>query len=143
MDNKKTRPVDSKMVAAAALRMALTETREEENELKEALKAENIFAAAVNHGGDAIGSVTKIIERTVVAAKREHVITDTHSEEGAVAGATHEALTQILPKAMGLNMGGKIGVARYKDHMSVAIVMSVGLLHLNEVAVGLAHRAIG
>ena len=143
MEVKNPRNIDSKLVASAALRMALTETREEENDLKAALKSDRIFAAAVNYGGDAIASVTKIIERTVVAAKREKVINDTHSEEGAVAGATHEALTQILPKAMGLNIGGKIGIARHNDHISVALVMSVGLLHLNEIAVGLAHRAIG
>jgi len=53
-----------------------------------------------------ITSVMKIIERAVVSSKREGVITDNHVEEGAVAGATREALSQIM----------KIGVARYKDH---------------------------
>ena len=61
---------------------------------------------------------------------------------GAVAGAAHEAFTQILNKALGLNIGGKIGIARYHDQITVAMVMEVGLLHLNEVAVGMAHRAV-
>ncbi len=143
MEAKNPKMVDSKLVASAALRIALTETRVDENELKQQLKAGGVIAAAVNYGGDAIVSVPKIIERMVVAAKREGVISDTHSEEGAVAGATQEALTQILPKALGLNIGGKIAVARHGDHISVALIMSIGLLHLNEIAVGMAHRAIG
>jgi len=59
-----------------------------------------------------------------------------------VAGATHEALLQIMPRAVGLNVGGKIGIARYKDHGTVAIFAGIGLLHLNDVAIGLGHRVI-
>lgn len=137
------RVVDSKLVASAALKMSLTEDRLEEQQLKEQFAKHGIHAAAVNYGGDAISSVAKIIERTVVAAKREGVIKDIHCEEGAVAGAAHEALSQIMPMAVGLNIGGKIGIARHNDHISVAMLMGIGLLHLNEVAVGMAHRAIG
>ena len=36
----------------------------------------------------------------------------------------------------------KIGVARHKDHVSVAIFLGIGLLHLDEVAIGLGHRAV-
>jgi hypothetical protein len=86
--------------------------------------------------------VQKIVERAVVAAKREGVIKETHPEEGAVAGATREALSQIMPKALGLNVGGKIGIARWHDHLSVAIFFGIGLLHLDEVGIGLGHRAV-
>jgi len=89
-----------------------------------------------------LASVKKIIERTIVAAKRENVIKDIHSEEGAVAGAAREALSQIMPKAIGLNVGGKVGIARYKDHISVCVFLGIGLLHLDEVSIGLAHRTI-
>ncbi|HBK52600.1 MAG TPA: hut operon positive regulator HutP, partial [Syntrophomonas wolfei] len=51
-------------------------------------------------------------------------------------------IAQIMPKALGLNVGGKIGVARHKDHVSVAIFLGIGLLHLDEVAIGLGHRAV-
>jgi len=78
----------------------------------------------------------------VVAAKREGVIREVHADEGAVAGATREALTQVMPKALGLNVGGKIGIARYQDHISVAVFFGVGLLHLDEVAIGMGHRAV-
>ena len=89
-----------------------------------------------------ITSAAKIVERAVVAAKREGVIKDSHSDEGAVAGAAREALAQIMPKALGLNVGGKIGIARHGDHISVAIFFGIGLLHLDEVAIGLGHRAV-
>ena len=102
----------------------------------------NVHAAAVDYGGEFISSVMKIVERSVVAAKREGVISDCHAEEGAVAGATREALSQIMPKAIGLNVGGKIGIARYNDHICVAVFFGIGLLHLNEIAIGLGHRVV-
>ncbi|NLM37913.1 MAG: hut operon positive regulator HutP [Firmicutes bacterium] len=132
----------SKEVAAAALKMAISRSREEERAFKEMLQAEGIQAAAVDFGGEMMQSVKTIIERAVVAAKREFLVDDTHMGEGAVAGATHEALQQIIPKAFGLNLGGKIGLARRGEHLSIAVFCAVGLLHLNEVAVGLGHRAI-
>lgn len=135
--------IGSRLVASSAIRIALTATRAEENELKKKLWEESqIRAVAVDYGGEFIHSVGKIVERAVVAAKREGVIKDTHADEGAVAGATREAISQIMSKALGLNVGGKIGIARYKDHISVAIFLGIGLLHLDEVAIGLGHRAV-
>ncbi|MGS0764928.1 HutP family protein [Syntrophomonas curvata] len=133
----------SKIVATAAIKMALTSTRQEESHLKKVLLEEQaVRAVAVDYGGEFISSVGKIVERAVVAAKREGVIKDSHADEGAVAGAAREAIAQIMPKALGLNVGGKIGIARHHDHVSVAIFMGIGLLHLDEVAIGLGHRAV-
>lgn len=132
----------SKKVASAALRLAMTESREQEQELRQNLAAQGIRSAAVDYGGEFVGAVKKIIERAVVAAKREGVISESHAEEGAVAGAAHEAMMQILPKAVGLNVGGKVGIARYSDHISIALFFGIGLLHLDEVAVGMGHRAV-
>jgi hypothetical protein len=123
--------------------MALTLSRQEEGLLKKSLLDEMaIKAVAVDYGGEFITSAAKIVERAVVSAKREGVIKDSHADEGAVAGATREALAQIMPKALGLNVGGKIGIARHGDHISVAIFFGIGLLHLDEVAIGLGHRAV-
>ena len=132
----------SKEVATAAIRMAVTEDFEQERAVKDAMRQQNIQAAAVNFGGDFISSVSKIIERAVVAAKREGLIGSEHGEEGAVAGAAHEAVSQIMTKAIGLNVGGKIGIARSGEHVSVALYFSIGMLNLNEVAIGLGHRAV-
>jgi len=134
--------VGSREVARAAIKMAISETREQEREFKARFIKVGIKTAAVDHGGDFIASVNKITERAVVAAKREGVIREVHADEGAVAGATREALTQVMPKALGLNVGGKIGIARYQDHISVAVFFGVGLLHLDEVAIGMGHRAV-
>lgn len=135
--------IGSKLVATASIKMALSASRQEETILKkELLEQMEVKAVAIDYGGEFISSVGKIVERAVVAAKREGVIRETHSEEGAVAGAAREAIAQIMPKALGLNVGGKIGVARHKDHISVAIFMGIGLLHLDEVAIGLGHRAV-
>lgn len=133
---------DSKRVATAALRMAMAESREEESQLKEIFGRQGIRTVAVDYGGEYLTAIKRIVERAIVAAKREGVIRETHSDEGAVAGATREALSQIMAKAMGLNIGGKIGIARRDEHLSVAVFFGVGLLHLDEVAVGLGHRAV-
>lgn len=132
----------SKEVCKAAVRMAISSTRKDEDNLKKRYLEADIKTAAVDYGGEFIVSVMKIIERAVVAAKREGLISDHHNEEGAVAGAAREAISQISQKAIGLNIGGKIGIARHDDHIAVALFVGIGLLHLNEVAMGLGHRAI-
>jgi len=132
----------SKDIAAAAVKIALTSDRHEEKQVQAEFARAGIHTAAVDYGGEFINSVMKIIERAVVSSKREGVISESHAEEGAVAGATREALSQIMPKAIGLNVGGKIGIARYKDHVGVAIFFGIGLLHLNEVSIGLGHRVV-
>lgn len=129
-------------VGRYALRMALTASREEENRLKEKLEARGIRATAVDFGGEFPQSVAKIIERAVVAAQRQHLVNESHVGAGSVAGAAHDALTQVKLKAIGFNVGGKIGLARMGEHICVGIYMGVGLLNLNEMCVGVGHRSV-
>ena len=133
---------DSRDVARAAIMLAMTTSREEESAQKHRLAPRGIKGAASDFGGDFVTSVMKIIERAVVIAKREGIIGEKAHEEGAVAGAAHDAVMQVIDKAMGLNIGGKIGVARAEGHVAVAIFFTVGLVHLNEVCVGMGHRAV-
>ena len=133
---------NSRDIAKAAMMMAITETRQEEDMLKEKLALDGILAGAVDCGGEFISSLGKFIERTIVAAKREGGIAATHVEVGAVAGAVHEAFAQIMNKALGFNVGGKTGFARQGDHISVAVFFAIGMGHLNEVSIGMGHRAI-
>ncbi|MBP2626058.1 MAG: HutP family protein [Firmicutes bacterium] len=122
--------------------MAISPDRQDEQELRTRLNSSGILATAVDFGGEYITSVKKIIERAVVAAQRQGLVKANHIGEGAVAGATHAALEQITPKAVGLNVGGKIGIARCGEHLCVAVYCGVGVLNLNEVTVGLAHRSL-
>ena len=135
-------PTGSKLTAAAAVRIALTADREEERQLISQFQLQGIRAAAADFGGEFISSVSKMVERAVVAAKREGLIASLHAEEGAVAGAAREAISQIIQKAIGLNVGGKIGIARLDDHIGVCVFFGIGLLHLNEIAIGLGHRVV-
>ncbi len=132
----------SREVASAALRISISKDRNEERSLQSQFAAEGIATAGVDFGGEFISSITKMIERAVVASKREGIISDSHAEEGAVAGAAREAVSQIMSKAIGLNVGGKIAIARSGEHVSVAIFFGVGLLNLNDMAIGLGHRVI-
>ncbi|MBS7299160.1 MAG: HutP family protein [Eubacteriales bacterium] len=134
--------IGSKEITAAAVKMAVTADRTEEQHMKGLLNDKGIRSVAIDYGGDFMTAIPKILERAVVAAKREGVIGSTHAEEGAVAGAAHEAINQIASKALGLNLGGKIAIARYGTHIAVCVFFAVGLLNLNDVAMGVAHRAV-
>ena len=132
----------SRRVARAALMISMTDSREEENELKAKLLQEEMYAAAADYGGEFVTSIVRIVERAVVAAKRERVIGESFHEEGAVAGAAREAIAQVTNKALGLSVGGKIGIARQGNHVAVAVFFGIGLVHLNEICIGMGHRAI-
>ena len=134
--------VNSKQVCKAAIKLALSESREEEMHLKEKYIKNGIKTVAIDFGGCFDSAVKKILERAVVASQREGLINDSHFEEGAVAGAAHEAMRQITEKSVGLNLGGKIGIARSDDHISVCVFFEIGLLNLNDNAIGLGHRAM-
>ncbi len=134
--------IGSKLVAQSALKMVITPDRDSEKKCKEELKAIGVSVAAIDFGGEFIPSINKIIEKIVSLAKKEKIINENHSEEGGVAGAAREAIAQMMNKAIGLNVGGKISVARKGDHVAVAVFFGIGMLHLNEVAIGLGHRAI-
>jgi len=129
-------------VGRAALRLALSETRDDEKILRQSLAEKGIRSVAVDFGGQFLQSLPKIIEHAVVAAQRQNVVASNHIGEGAVIGAIQDALEQLKLKAIGLNVGGKVGIARYREHFSVAIYMGVGVLHLNEIAVAVAHRSL-
>lgn len=133
---------DSVDVARAAVRLAITSTRAEEERLIEELKKKGISGTAVDVGGDVVNSVHVVIERAVHASRKGRITKENHVQDGAIAGAAREAITQITEKAMGLTGGGKIAVCRHKEHLSVCIFMSIGLLHLNEVVIGLGHRSL-
>lgn len=129
-------------IGRAALRIALTATRQEELQVKDIMTKQGIRTTAVDFGGEFTSSVVKIVERAVVAAQRQGLVSETHVGAGAVAGAAHAALEQVVSKAVGFNVGGKIGLARCGEHLCVAIYMGVGVLNLNEMCVGLAHRSL-
>lgn len=134
--------MESTDVAKVAIKMALS-TRSEEAELKQVFRNMDVKVCAVDFGGNLVNSIEKIIERALVAAKREGVIKENvHVLEGALIGATREALSQVLQKAVGFNVGGKIGIARWGEHISVAMFFGVGFLSFNEVVIGLGHRSL-
>lgn len=129
-------------IGRSALRIALTASRAEELQVKDIMAKQGIRTTAVDFGGEFIPSVVKIVERAVVAAQRQGLVSETHVGAGAVAGAAHAAIEQVVSKAVGFNVGGKIGIARCGEHLCVAVFMGVGVLNLNEMCVGLAHRSL-
>lgn len=124
-----------------AVRLALT-TREEEKELIAKIQFMGGQAAAVDIGGNVSTSIPKILERALVASKRAGLIPEEYAAEGAVMGAARDALMQILERSSNLNVGGKIGLVRMGDDIAVCIYVSIGLLHLNEFAIGIGHRTL-
>lgn len=133
---------DSTDVAKAAIKLAISSSRASEEQLILKLKEKNIIGTAVDVGGNIIETIHIVIERAILASRKSGLIDECHVQDGAIAGATREAIMQIASKATGLNGGGKIGICRHKEHLSVCIFMSIGLLHLNEVVIGLGHRSL-
>jgi hypothetical protein len=133
--------IDSIAVAKAAIELAIS-TRDEEKILESKFKDKGIDTVAVDVGGNLNNSIQKIMERALVAAKRSGIIKDGHVHDGALLGAAREAIIQVSARANGLNVGGKIGIARSGEHLSVAIFMSIGVLHLNDLVIGIGHRSI-
>ncbi|MBD7910548.1 MULTISPECIES: HutP family protein [Clostridium] len=131
----------STQVAKIATRMAIS-SREEEEFLKNEYAKLSAKVTAVNIGGNINESIHKILERALVASKRNGLIREEHLHEGAVIGATRDALMQISTRANGQNVGGKVGIARKGEHISVCIFLSIGLLHLDEVVIGIGHRSL-
>jgi hypothetical protein len=132
---------DSSDIAKASIQMAIS-SRNDEQKLINDYKNKEILTAAVNIGGDLITSIPKVVERAIIASRRSGITIESHSHDGGVAGATREAIMQVAAKATGFNVGGKIGIARYKEHLCVCVFASMGLLHFNEVVIGLGHRII-
>lgn len=128
-------------VAKLATRMAIA-SRDEEVHLKEKFSKIGATVTAVNIGGNITESVLKILESALVASKRNGLIREEHLHEGAVIGATRDALMQVSNRANGQNVGGKIGIARIGEHISVCIFLSIGLLHLDEIVIGIGHRSL-
>lgn len=129
-------------VARAAIRMALSENRSDENELREKLAKVEFVLLQSTLAASSPDIIPKIYESAIVAAQRQHVISDTHVGDGSVVGAMESAIEQIKLMAMGMNLGGKIGIARWKEHLCVAVFVEVGVLHFNEVTLGMAHRVL-
>ena len=140
--NNDTKKYDSIDVARAAIRLAVTPTRESEEKYIASLAEAGVKAAAVDIGGDITGSIHLIIERAMLASRKSGITKENHVQDGAIAGAAREAVAQIANKAIGLNGGGKIAVARSGEHLTVCVFMSIGLLHLNDVVIGLGHRSV-
>lgn len=133
---------DSVDVARAAIRLSVTASRESEEKYIATLAEAGVKAAAVDIGGDIMGSIHVVIERAIIASRKSGLTKETHVQDGAIAGAAREAVAQIAEKAIGLNGGGKIAIARCGEHLSVCVFMSIGLLHLNDVVIGLGHRSV-
>jgi len=133
---------DSIDVARAAVRLALTPSREAEEKYIASLAEAGVKSAAVDVGGDITATIHVVIERAILASRKAGITKENHVQDGAIAGAAREAVSQIAEKAIGLNGGGKIAIARHGEHLSVCIFMSIGLLHLNDVVIGLGHRSL-
>ena len=132
---------NSTKVAKIATKMAIC-NRSEEDDLKRYYNEQGIKVTAVNIGGNINSSISKILESALVAAKRNELIREEHLHEGAVIGATRDAIIQISSRATGQNVGGKIGIARGGEHVSVCIFLNIGMLHLDEVVIGIGHRSL-
>lgn len=131
----------SKDVARAAIEVAMS-SREDEKILKKDYILKGIKLAAVDIGGEITNNINKILEKVLIASKKNKLIENCHIADGVVIGASRDALSQILVRCVGCNVGGKIGIAKGQEHLCVCIYVSVGLISLDEMVIALGHRAV-
>lgn len=129
-------------VARFATNLVSTGSREKEMEYRKYLETFEVQSVAVDFGGKFEKVVPQIIENGAVAAQRCGLIEDQHVQIGDIVGAIHQVLIKLGSIAVGLNVGGKLAIARYKEHLCVAIFAEIGLIHLNEVFISIAHRSV-
>lgn len=129
-------------VARFATNLVSTGSGEKEMEYRKYLETFEVQSVAVDFGGKFEKVVPQIIENGAVAAQRCGLIEDQHVQIGGIVGAIHQVLIKLGSIAVGLNVGGKLAMARYKEHLCVAIFAEIGLIHLNEVFINIAHRSV-
>ena len=83
---------DSVDVAKAAIRLAVTGSRQSEEQMIEMLREKGIRSAAMDIGGDMINSIHIIIERAITISSKNGVTKENHVQDGAIAGAAREAI---------------------------------------------------
>lgn len=129
-------------IVRAAITIAITEDKMSEDMEISKLKKQGIKVVALEIKGNFRDTTHIIIEKAIVASRENGLTEETHVEESAIAGAAREAIMHVAEKSSGLHGNGKLAICRYKEHLSVCIFMCIGLLNLNEVAIGLGHRAV-
>lgn len=129
-------------VARAALAISLTQNKSEETNAKMGFRRSGITATVFSISGDFIPSIQQWIATALEISKTDGIICGSFVDSGAVVGATREALAQVMPKAVGLNIAGKVGIAYCNENLAVAVLIGIGLMDLHDVAVGLGHRAV-
>ena len=60
-------------VAKAAVKVSMTASRSEEDQLVRELRSQGIYATAVDIGGNLLQSIPKIIERAIIASRKTNV----------------------------------------------------------------------
>ena len=129
-------------IGRAALRIAVTENRTEEQRIKEQLAAKGIRSTAVDFGGEFMPSVVKNCgARRCCGAASGHCYGNP-CWRGRCCRSCPRCFGAACDEGGRLNVGGKIGIARSGEHLCVAIYMAVGVLNLDELCVALGHRSL-
>ena len=131
----------TKDLCTCAIEIAISKDIESEKKIKERLLKDGVRATGVNFGGNFVSSIPKMIERIMIASKKEGILIS-EEEAGAIIGATKDALSQITVKATGFDVGGKISIAREKNQVAVVAYFCIGTLNLNDMVLGLGHRVM-
>jgi len=129
-------------IVRAAIALAITPDKTSEDMEIDKLKKQGIKVIVIDVTGNFRDSTHIIIEKAIIASRENGLTEETHVEESAIAGAAREAIMHIATKSSGVHGNGKMAICRYKENLSVCIFMCIGLLNLNEVAIGLGHRAV-
>ena len=138
--------VSNLTVGRAAMLLALTATREEEDELKKNIELGNNIKCAVTEVGGKVNDFKEKITNSVIgAALNCNVIEKDSRQVHALLHATMEAENGMLfGSAIGLNLAVKVGIARDAEWIAVALFGQSGAHFLTSherAGFGLMHLA--
>ncbi len=141
--NLRVRINDMSGVARAALALAMTSSKEEEDEVKALLEQHGWRAVATEVGG-LLGEVGSKFSRSVIgAALNGRVIEKSHREMHALMHAAAEAVEGFMQStALEASVGVKVAIVRNRRWISVAIVGDAAYhvsAHHERAGVGVMH----
>ena len=114
--------VDKSKIGKAAIILSLTDTREEEEELKEQYRSQGLECTATGIGGDSQSISQKLNGAVTSACLSNNLVTKDKKEVHAVIHATQEAREGFfLNTPTGANVVLKAAVVKYNDWLAVAI----------------------
>ena len=115
--------VGSREVCKAAIQIALTDSREEEIEMKAKIRKTVFFPLQSISAVISAVRYRKCLKERLLRQNVKMLYLQPMRKKVRLPVRQYEAIQQIVDKCVGLNLGGKIGIARHGSHIGVCVFL--------------------